>query len=80
MILVSAAMKIHEDEFVKTFEVFIQLGDIVAIALMYVKRFLQGIDISLKLIVAFVPTAFIGFLAYDFIKAYPFNPVIVSIS
>lgn len=80
MILASAAMNIHDDEFVKTFEIAIQLGAILAIALMYFKRFLQGIDIYLKLIVAFIPTAIIGFLAYDFIKAYLFNPVVVSVS
>jgi undecaprenyl-diphosphatase len=80
MILASSAMKIHEDEFVKTFEIFIQLGAILAIALMYIKRFLQGIEIYTKLLVAFIPTAVIGFLAYDFIKAYLFNPVVVSIS
>lgn len=80
MILASSTMKIHDDEFVKTFEVVIQLGAILAIALMYYKRFLQGIDIYLKLIVAFIPTAIIGFLAYDFIKSHLFNPIIVSIS
>jgi undecaprenyl-diphosphatase len=80
MILASSAMKIHEDEFVKTFEIFIQLGAILAIALMYIKRFLKGVEIYTKLLVAFIPTAVIGFLAYDFIKAYLFNPVVVSIS
>lgn len=80
MILASSAMNIHDDEFVKTFEIVIQLGAILAIALMYVKRFLQGIEIYTKLLVAFIPTAIIGFLAYDFIKAYLFNPVVVSIS
>lgn len=80
MILASAAMNIHDDEFVKTFEIFIQLGAILAIALMYIKRFLQGINIYLKLFVAFVPTAIIGLLAYDFIKAYLFNPLVVSVS
>lgn len=80
MILASSAMKIHDDEFVKTFEIFIQLGAILAIALMYIKRFLQGIEIYTKLLVAFFPTAVIGFLAYDFIKTYLFNPVVVSIS
>lgn len=80
MILASYVMKIHENEFVKTFEVAIQLGAIMAIALMYVKRFFQSLDIYLKLIVAFLPTAVVGFLAYDFIKAYLFNPVVVSIS
>lgn len=80
MILASSAMKIQDDEFVKTFEIFIQLGAILAIALMYIKRFLQGIEIYIKLLVAFIPTAIIGFLAYDFIKAYLFNPLVVSIS
>lgn len=80
MILASSAMKIHEDEFVKTFEIFIQLGAILAIAFMYIKRFFQGLEIYLKLFVAFIPTAIIGFLAYDFIKAYLFNPVVVSVS
>jgi undecaprenyl-diphosphatase len=80
MILASAAMKIHENEFAKTFEIAIQLGAILAIAIMYKKRFLRGINIYLKLIVAFIPTAIVGFLAYDFIKTYLFNPMVVSIS
>jgi undecaprenyl-diphosphatase len=80
MILASYAMKIHENQFVKTFEVAIQLGAIMAIAIMYIKRFLQSFDIYLKLFIAFVPTAIVGFLAYDFIKTYLFNPVVVSVS
>ncbi|MBN7809617.1 undecaprenyl-diphosphate phosphatase [Algoriphagus sp. H41] len=80
MILASAAMGIHEDEFVKTFEVFIQLGAILAIALMYIKRFFRGLNIYFKLFAAFLPTAVVGLLAYDYIKAYLFNPVVVSVS
>jgi undecaprenyl-diphosphatase len=80
MILASAAMGIHEDEFVKTFEVFIQLGAILAIALMYIKRFFRGLNIYFKLFAAFLPTAIVGLLAYDYIKAYLFNPVVVSVS
>jgi len=80
MILASTAMGIHEDEFVKTFEVFIQLGAILAIALMYIKRFFRNLTIYFKLITAFLPTAIVGFLAYDYIKAYLFNPIVVSVS
>ncbi|WP_026955832.1 undecaprenyl-diphosphate phosphatase [Algoriphagus vanfongensis] len=80
MILASAAMGIHDDEFVKTFEVFIQLGAILAIALMYIKRFFRGLQIYYKLFSAFVPTAIVGLLAYDIIKGYLFNPIVVSIS
>ena len=78
MILASSAMQIHDDEFVKTFEICIQLGAIMAIALMYIKRFFQGIDIYIKLLVAFIPTAIIGFFVYVIIKAYLFNDVVVS--
>jgi undecaprenyl-diphosphatase len=60
--------------------VFIQLGAILAIALMYIKRFFRSLDIYFKLFAAFLPTAVIGFLAYDYIKAYLFNPIVVSVS
>ena len=80
MILASAAMKIHENEFVKTFEIFIQLGAIFAIVMLYSKRFLNGLAIYYKLAVAFLPTGIIGFLAYKTIKAYLFNPTVVSLS
>jgi undecaprenyl-diphosphatase len=80
MILASAAMKIGENEFVKTFEIAIQLGAILAIVLMYIKRFFQSITIYLKLATAFIPTGIIGFLAYPYIKGYLFNPLVVSSS
>lgn len=80
MILASAAMDIHEEDFVKTFEISIQLGAILAIVLLYAKRFFQGIDIYIKLTAAFIPTAIIGFLAYETIKAYLFNPIVVATS
>ncbi|MEI6613670.1 MAG: undecaprenyl-diphosphate phosphatase [Chrysiogenales bacterium] len=80
MILASSIMKIQNDAFVKTFEISIQLGAILAIVVVYSKRFWQGISIYLKLGMAFIPTAIIGFLAYDFIKAYLFNSIIVAVS
>ncbi len=80
MILASAAMNIHEDEFVKTFEIGIQIGAILAIALMYIKRFFQGLTIYFKLLAAFIPTAIVGFLAYEYIKFYLFSPIVVSVS
>ncbi len=80
MILASALMKIHEEPFVKTFEIVIQLGAILAIVLLYAQRFLKGLTIYFKLAAAFIPTAIVGFLAYDLIKSVFFNPIIVSVS
>lgn len=80
MILASAIMKMHDDEFVKTFEIAIQIGAILSVLTLYYKRFLVSFDIYLKLFVAFLPTGVIGFLAYKTIKSYLFNPLTVSIA
>jgi undecaprenyl-diphosphatase len=80
MILASTLMGIHDDEFVKSYEIIIQLGAIMAVVFIYHKRFLKSIDIYTKLFVAFLPTAIIGLLAYKTIKTYLFNPYVVSVS
>jgi undecaprenyl-diphosphatase len=80
MILASSLLKIQNEEFVKTYEIVIQLGAILAVLALYYKRFLVSLDIYLKLFVAFLPTAIVGFLAYKTIKAYLFNPLTVSLA
>ena len=80
MILASAIMKMQNSEFEKTFEIVIQLGAIFAVVVLYFKRFFVSFDIYLKLLAAFIPTGVIGLLAYKAIKAYLFNPFVVSIS
>lgn len=80
MILTSSILGIDNDSFLKTFEISIQLGAILAIVFMYARRFLKSFEIYKKLIAAFIPTAVIGFIAYGFIKSHLFNPIIVSIS
>lgn len=80
MILASSIMNISDEAFVKTFEISIQMGAIMAIVILYAKRFFLKASIYFKLGIAFIPTGIIGLLAYHFIKAYLFNPVIVTLS
>lgn len=80
MILAQSLMNVKDPNFANTFEIVIQLGAIMAVLLLYIKRFFVGINIYLKLFVAFLPTGVIGFLAYKTIKHYLFNPFTVSIS
>lgn len=80
MILTSSLLGVENSSFTKTFEISIQLGAIFAVAIMYIKRFFRSFEIYKKLIVAFIPTAIIGFLAYNFIKEYLFSTLIVSIT
>ncbi len=72
----------------KTFSIFIQLGAILAILLLYrekvfkVVRTLPGSQTSqrfaLNIIVAFFPAALVGLLTHDWIKAYLFSPLTVA--
>ena len=75
------------DERAKTFDIFIQLGAILAVVWLYRRR-LGGALVSagsnpesrqflLNLLIAFLPAAIIGFLAHDWIKARLFNPEVV---
>ena len=80
IILASYMMKIHDQAFVKTFTIAIQLGAIAAIVMLYYRRFLQSRQIYIKLGIAFIPTAIVGFLAYKTIKTYLFNPLGVSLA
>ncbi len=69
LILTSAVLGIPQTEFVKSFEVIIQLGAIGAVIALYWKR-LRNIALLKKLFVAFLPTAVIGALLYPIIKTY----------
>ncbi|MFP5471097.1 MAG: undecaprenyl-diphosphate phosphatase [Bacteroidia bacterium] len=80
MILAESLLDIKDKAFSSTFEIVIQLGAILAVLTLYIKRFFVSIDIYLKLLVAFLPTAVIGLLAYSIIKSYLFNPLVVSVS
>lgn len=79
LILASEVLRIPSTEFVKTFEIVIQLGAILAVVVLYTKRVLQSLSIIPKLLTAFAPTAVIGLLLYDVIKQYLFEtPLLVA--
>lgn len=80
MILASWLLKMENTEFLKTFEIAIQLGAILAVLAIYYKRLLVGLNIYFKLAAAFLPAAVIGLLAHHFIKEYLFNVYVVSSS
>lgn len=67
IIVASSLMGIAESPFTKTFTVAIQLGAILSVVVLYWKRFFQSIDFYVKLFVAFMPAAVVGFLLNDFI-------------
>lgn len=80
MILADSLMHISDKEFVKTFEIAIQLGAIAAVFMLYIRRFLKEPRLYLILSIAFLPTGVVGLVAYKYIKALLFNPISVSVA
>lgn len=70
--MASKLLNIPQTEFVKSFEIIIQLGAILAIVIIYFKKLVLSLnwDLYKKILVAFLPTIFFGLFAYDYIKKY----------
>lgn len=70
LILAASVFKIPQSEFLKTFEIAIQLGAILAVIVLYWRLLILDKEIIKKIVVAFIPTAFIGFIFYKVIKSF----------
>jgi len=74
----------------KVFEIFIQLGAILAVITEYRKKLIDTFcnvhqksdaqNFVISILIAFVPAALLGFFFHSLIKVYLFNPVSVSIA
>ena len=80
MIIGSSVLGIAENQFVKNYTVIIQFGAILSVLVLYWKRFLKSIDFYVKLFVAFIPAAIIGFLASDYIDMLLENVIVVAVT
>lgn len=81
MVIASSFMGIGKDEFVKLFEVAIQLGAILAVVVLYWKKFFDFSkwQFYIKLIIAVIPALFFGFLLNDFIDNTLGNPIFIAV-
>lgn len=72
LILVSELLKIEQAEFVKSFEIIIQLGAILAVVVIYFKKLVLSLNFELykKILISFLPSTVFGLLFYKLIKTY----------
>ena len=68
LVLASKLMGISQTGFVKSFEIAIQLGAILAVVVLYFKDLTANYRVWPKIVLAFVPTAVLGFIFYGFVK------------
>jgi undecaprenyl-diphosphatase len=80
LILASDLLKITQTEFVKSFEIIIQLGAILAVVALYFKKLISGIEIWKKLLVAFIPSAILGYIFYSLIKSFLIGNTLVVLA
>ena len=80
MIIASSFMQIANDDFTKLFTIVIQLGAILAVVVLYWKRFFQSVDFYFKLLIAFIPAAVFGLLFNKTIDQFLESPLIVALN
>ncbi|MCF6180456.1 undecaprenyl-diphosphate phosphatase [Lutibacter sp.] len=78
LILASSFLHIAGEDFTKLFTIVIQLGAILAVVVLYWKRFFQSVDFYLKLLVAFIPAVVLGLLFNHIIDELLESPLVVA--
>lgn len=68
--LASKLMGLVQSDFMKSFEIAIQFGAILAVVYLYGREILRNRSWLPKIFIAFVPTGIIGFALYKIIKNY----------
>lgn len=70
-LMIAAKLLGHsQTEFLKSFEIMIQLGAILSVLVIYWRSFLLKPEELKRVVCAFLPTALVGFVLYKFIKRY----------
>jgi undecaprenyl-diphosphatase len=70
LMLASTKLGLEQTEFLKSFEIAIQLGAILSIVVLYWRTLAQSLDIWKRILVAFLPTACIGLIFYKVVKRF----------
>ncbi|MEK7616241.1 MAG: undecaprenyl-diphosphate phosphatase [Patescibacteria group bacterium] len=68
LVLASDVLKLTQTEFLKSFEVIIQSGAILAVLVLYWRKFFD-VELLKRLVVAFIPAGIIGYGLYSLIKS-----------
>jgi len=70
LMLTAYLLKLPETEFLKSFEIIIQLGAILSVVVLYWRKLLVDKGTIKRVAVAFLPTALVGLTFYQLVKDY----------
>jgi undecaprenyl-diphosphatase len=77
LIISGKLLNIVSSDFLNSYFISIQLGAIMSVIVLYARLLWKQPKIIFKIIAAFIPTAIVGFLAYQIIKNYLMENLII---
>jgi len=77
--LVSTFMGVLHTPFVKSFQIIIQFGAILAVVVLYATTLFRRLEIWKRILAAFIPTGLIGFALYSVVKTYLLGNITISL-
>lgn len=77
LIISGKLLNIPSSDFLNSYFISIQLGAILSVVVLYARLLFKQPKIILKIIAAFIPTAIVGFLAYQIIKNYLMESLVI---
>lgn len=78
MDIVRSLLGVPTSSFLKSFEIIIQLGAILAVVVLYAKKVFSSWVYIRNLIIAFIPTGIIGFVLYKLVKSFLLGNLLVE--
>lgn len=73
LMLSAQVMGLGQTNFIKSFEIAIQLGAILSVVVLYWKKFWMDFEVLKRVLTAFLPTAVLGFFLYKIVKKVLLN-------
>lgn len=70
LILTARLLGLQQTDFLKSFEIVIQVGAILSVLVLYWRSFLINFEELKRVVCAFVPTAIVGFALYKVVKKF----------
>ena len=82
LVLAGKLLQLQETEFLKSFDIAVQLGAILAVASLWFRRLLTDRELVKRVLVAFLPTGVLGLVLYKLVKTFLLgntNVILVSL-
>lgn len=80
LVLTAKLLGVPQTEFVKSFEIIIQLGSILAVIFLYWRKLFVQRTVWKPILIAFLPTAILGFTLYKVVKGYLIGNEMITVA